>query len=231
MNEESIDKGLNWFEKALSLIDKYKFKTIFKGVAFILIVAATVGFIKNPTYIFEKYAEWQDRQHQERMEVRHKNSEKLHILSEKLMYKVGADRVTVLELHNGLENTGGLPFSKCSATYEALQIGVHPIADQYQSVNLSLIPFAYHLFEQGYWCGDVEELLNYDKSLYYKMKSNGCEHFAACLIEGIDTPLAFLFVSFSNETDETHSCEEVRENIRHISMEMAVLMEVSNYVK
>lgn len=228
--EQKIDKGIGWIEKVLNLIKQYRIWDFIKAIMVILLIAATVGFISNPTYIFEKYDEWQDKQHQERIELRHKNSERLHILSEKLLYKVDADRVTVLELHNGLTGNGGLPFSKCSATYEAINEQVNPIADQYQNVNLSLMPFAYKLFQSGYWCGDIEELEEYDRSLYYKMKSNGCEHFAACVIEGIDKPLAFLFVSFSKVPDD-HNCQDVRENIRHIAMEMAVLIEVSNYVK
>lgn len=228
--EQKIDKGIGWIEKVLNLIKQYRIWDFIKAIMVILLIAATIAFINNPTYIFEKYEEWQDRQHQEKIELRLKNSERLHILSEKLLYKVNADRVTVLELHNGLTGQGGLPFSKCSATYEAINEHIYPIADQYQNVNLSLMPFAFNLFQQGYWCGNIEELADLDRSLYYKMKSNGTEHFAACVIEGIDKPLAFLFVSFS-QVPEGHNCQEVRENIRHIALEMAVLMEVSNYVK
>ena len=36
--EEKIDKGLNWFDKALTIVEKYKFKTIFKAVIYILIL-------------------------------------------------------------------------------------------------------------------------------------------------------------------------------------------------
>lgn len=229
MNETKIDKGLNWFEKALQIVEKYKFKTVLKAIFYILLIAATVGFISHPTWIFEQYEEWKDKQHTEALNIRNNNNQKLQILSEKLLYKIGADRVMVLELHNGLTGNGGLPFSKCSATYEAIDNNIIPIANQYQDVNLSLMPFSYELFRQGYWCGDVETLTQYDRSLFYKMKSNGCEHFAACVIEGIDKPLAFLFVSFTNDVDEMHNCQEVRENIRHIAMEMAVLMEINTY--
>lgn len=227
--EQKIDKGLNWFERALQIVEKYKFKTVFKAIIYILLIAATIGFISHPTWIFEQYETWKDKQHSQALEIRNNNNQKLHTLAEKLLYKVGADRVMVLELHNGLTGNGGLPFAKCSATYEAIDNNVNPIANQYQDVNLSLMPFSYELFKVGYWCGDIEELAQYDRSLYYKMKSNGCEHFAACVIEGIDKPLAYLFVSFTNSVNETHSCLDVRENIRHIAMEMAVLMEVNTY--
>ena len=47
--------------------------------------------------------------------------------------------------------------------------------------------------------------------------------------KGIDKPLAFLFVSYTKPIDETHNCEEVRENIRHLVLELAVLLEIRNY--
>lgn len=226
MNNESVNNGIAWLDKALQMVEKYKIRAIFKGIFVVLLIAATVGFISNPTFIFEQYAKWADKQHQELMERRMKNNEKLHIRAEQLMYRVGADRVMVLELHNGLENNAGLPFSKCSATYEALNMGVRPIADQYQSINLSLMPFAAFLSEKGYWCGNVEDIEEIDRGLYYKMLSNNTTHFAACVIEGVDKPLAFLFVSFS-AVDDNHKCAEVREAVRHIALETALLLELN----
>ena len=227
-----IDRALGWLEKGLQIVERYKLKTIFKAFFIIALIAAFIGFLKNPTWIFEKYDEWKRHEHTIALEQRLANSEKLHVSSEKLLYKVGADRVMVLELHNGLENANGLPFSKCSATYEALELNVSPVASQYQNVNLSLMPFVNEVFRKGYWCGDVDEIAEIDKGLYYKMKSNGTEHFACCLIEGIDKPLALLFVSFKNPVDSTtHDCSFIRENVRHIALEQALLLELNKYHK
>ena len=223
---DRTEKGLGLIERILELIKKYTFIDWLKSCVLILIIAAIVGIISNPSYIFDKYEEWKEKEHAERIEKRMVNNEKLHILSEKLMYKVGAKRVMILELHNGLENSAGMPFSKCSATYEALNDGVKPVAEQYQNTNLSLMPFATYLFENGYWCGDVDDIKEIDRGLYFKLKANETEHLAACVIEGVDKPLAFLFVSFDPICDD-HECKEVRENIRHIALESALLLELS----
>lgn len=223
---EKISKGLGLVERALEILEKYKIRTVFKGCFIILIIAAVIGFINNPTWIFDKYQEWEEKQHTEKMELTYKNNEKLHIITEKLLYKTDAKRVMVLSLHNGNESNGGLPFAKCSAVYEALNDNVPPIAGQYQETQLSLIPFATELFKNGYWCGDVEELKKYDKGLYYKMKSNETEHFAAYVVRGIDGPLAFIFVSF-DPVDTTHKCTDVKESIIQTGLEMAVLMELN----
>lgn len=230
VEKNQIDTALGWLDRGLAIVERYRLKTIFKALFILALIAGFIAFLKNPTWIFEKYEEWKRKEHTIALEQRMANSEKLHVSSEKLLYKVGADRVMVLELHNGLENANGLPFSKCSATYEALEMNVSPVANQYQNVNLSLMPFVNEVFRKGYWCGDVDEIATIDKGLYYKMKSNGTEHFACCLIEGIDKPLALLFVSFKTPIDSTlHDCSHVRENIRHIALEQALLLELNKY--
>ena len=225
--EQKIDKGLGWLEKCLSIVEKYKFKTIFKAVAVILIIAATVGFLKNPTWIFEQYEEWKDKQHQEQMDLRNVNNQKIQHILDKSLYKIGADRITILELHNGTESIGGLPFTKCSATFEVMDDGIIPIAQQYQDQQLSLIPFSHYLAENGYFCGNLKELETIDRGLYHRMASNGTTHFAACLIEGVEKPLAFLFVSFNGPLSDDHNCENVRLQIRHIALEVALCLELN----
>lgn len=225
---EKVEKGIGVLDKALNLVERYKLKTIFKGCFIILLIAALIGFLNNPTWIFEKYEEWKEKQHQTEMDIRTVNNDKIQHLIEKSLYKIGADRITILELHNGNTGVGGLPFTKCSATFEYMDDGVLPIANQYQEQQLSLIPFANHLFNEGYWCGDIEELEQYDRALYHRMSSNGTEHFAACVIEGVDKPLALLFVSFGEVDMNEHNCQIVREQIRHISLEIALLLELNN---
>lgn len=225
-NIENTEKGIGWFERILNLVEKYKIKHFIKAVFVILLIAATVGFIKNPTWVFEEYERWKEKQHTEEMDLRAVNNEKIQHLIEKSLYKIEADRIMILELHNGNNSMGGLPFNKCSATFEYMDDGIYPIAGQYQDQQLSLIPFANYLFNNGYWCGNIKDLEQLDRALYHKMASNGTEHFAACLIEGINNPLAFLLVSFKT-IDNEHNCELVREQIRHISLEIAVLLELN----
>lgn len=75
---------------------------------------------------------------------------KVHNICDRLLFKVDASRVLILELHNGNAGEGGLPFAKATCTYEALNFDVIPVANQYDGVNLSLIPFADVMFKEGY---------------------------------------------------------------------------------
>lgn len=229
-NIENTERGIGWFERVLNLVEKYKIRHFFKAAFVILLIAGVVGFLKNPTWIFEQYEIWKEKQHQETIDLRLQNTHKIQHLMEKSLYKIECDRIMLLELHNGNTGIGGLPFAKCTATYEVMDDNILPIAQQYQEQNLSLIPFANKLFKEGYWCGDVKDLEAFDRGLYHKMASNGTEHFAACVIEGVDKPLAFLFVSFKDIVEE-HNCAEVREQVRHISLELALLLEINKNYK
>ena len=230
INIDNTDNALGWLEKMLALLKEYGPWRILGATLLITVVSAFLYFMLNFTKVFEIYDAWKDRQHDERMELRMQMGPKIQSLTDKLTFRVDASRTVVLELHNGNTGNGGLPFTKCTATYESMNVGVQPIAQQYQDVNMSLMPFAHKLFQEGYWCGETEELQEIDRALYYKMKSNGTEHFAACVIEGVDNKaIAFMIVSFDEplETLNHHDCDNTRNNIRHVAMELAVILEVS----
>lgn len=222
---------LGWLESALNLVKQYGITKILIVTFLISLISTYFYIIFNPEAAFDAYDRWRQITHTELFDLRMENAPKIQNLIDKLTFKVDASRTMVLELHNGSDGVGGLPFTKCSATYESLNIGAHPVASQYQNQNMSLIPFATFIFDKGYWCGNTDELLQIDRALYHKMKSNNTEHFAACVIEGIDKPLAILMVSFEKMPDEAHNCEEIRENIRHISMELSVFLEVEKMMK
>lgn len=228
---DNTDKILGSIGKALELVKNYGITRILTTALLIAILSVFFYFLFNPNTAFDLYEKWKQLKHTELMDIRMQNAPKIQFLIDRLTFKTDATRTMILELHNGSDGIGGLPFTKCSATYESLNIGAHPASSQYQNQNMSLIPFATYIFEKGYWCGNTEDLQEIDRGLYYKMKSNKTEHFSACVIEGIDKALAILIVSFDKIPNEEHDCEKVRENIRHVAMEIAVYLEVERIIK
>lgn len=229
---DNTDDAIGWLERFLELLTKYGFWKILGATIGIAIVSIMLYFALNWQKGFELYDAWKARQHDDKMELRMEIGPKIQTLTDKLTFTVNATRTVVLEMHNGNTGNGGLPFTKCTATYESLNIGKMPVAEQYQEQNMSLIPFASFLFKRGYWCGSIEEIESIDRALYYKMKMNGVEHFAACTIEGIDNKaIAFMIVTFDEETDFTkHDCEQTRNYIRHAAMELSVFLEVTRLI-
>lgn len=232
-NIENTSKGLNLLDKVLAMVDKYKISTILKSLFLLLLISFSIAFASHPTWIFDKYIEYEEKIHSEKMNLRLRNTDKIQTLLEKNLYKIGADRIVLLELHNGANGEGGLPFYKCSATYESINDGVFPVSSQYQSVNLSLMPFASYLFQNRYFYGTIEDISNIDRALYYKMASNSAKRVYATVIEGVDKPIAFLFVTFQNDGEigeiSGEKCDI--DNINHLSLEIALLLELNNSQK
>ena len=228
---DNADDALGWLEKMLQLIKEYGVINILKAGLLLILTCIVLYFTFNPNKIIDIYNAIRDKSHIEQMDIRTEITPKIQILCDKLTFKTNASRTLVLELHNGNTGIGGLPFTKCTATYESLNIGKIPVSNQYQEVNMSLIPFTSLLYKQGYWCGDIDSLETIDRGLYYKMKSNEVEHFAACLIEGVDDKaIAFMIVTFDKDSYlDTHNCTSIRDDIRHVAMELAVHLELINY--
>lgn len=225
---DKTGQGLGFLEKALTLIKQYRLWDFIKAFIVVFLVALMCFCITNPTKVFEYFQKAGQIAHDELIEHRLNNTHKIQSSIDRLLYKVGASRVEVLEMHNGSNSISGIPFLKATATFEALDDDVQPIANQYNEVNLSLIPFATKLFDEGYWCGDTEDMKIIDKSLCYRMLSNNTNHFAAVVIQGVDKPIGFLFVSF-DDLPENHSCEQIKKEINKTALEIGVLMEVNKY--
>lgn len=222
-NIDGTGTGIGFMERILALVNKYHFKDFLKAFTVLILIGLGVWFISNPGWVFERYDKWAEQKHERMTEIRRDNSERINLLLDKALYRMGADRIVLLELHNGTTGASGLPFEKCSATYEAVDY-VRPVSNQYQNVNISLYPFTKYLKDNGYWQGKVEDLISIDKSLSYRMMSNGVESLAGCLIEGVDKPLAFLFVTYGEEGCSLDSTA-VRNDVRHVAMELALLLE------
>lgn len=223
---ENTAKGLGLIEKALNLIKTYTLWDFFKAFIVVLLTAILTFCIVSPSTVFEYFQRAGDKRHSELLSQRLSNTHKIQSSVDRLLYKVGASRVLVCELHNGSNSIGGLPFLKATATFEGLNDNVYPISSQYNEVNLSLIPFASHLFKEDYWCGDTEKMKQIDKSLCYRILSNNTQHFAASVIYGVDKPIGFIFVSFENEPSD-HDCKTVEREIHKTAMEIGLMMEIN----
>lgn len=217
---------IGWIDSFLKLLKQYGVSKIIIATLLVTIISIFMYFAFNPSKIFQVYETWKEDQHIELIETRKRNAPKIQSLIDKLTLYVNANRTVILELHNGNSGVGGLPFNKCSATFEGLNIGTPPVGSQYQEQTLTLIPFASFLFNHGYWSGPTDSIKTIDKALYHKLKSNNAEYICAGVIEGIDYPLAFIFVTYEKIPDENYDMSLVRENIQHVAMEVAVLLEV-----
>jgi hypothetical protein len=115
-----------------------------------------------------------------------------------MLYHLNANRVSVMEFHNGKTNPSGLGFYYIDMTYEVCKDGYLNIANQYTNVNLSLLNIATILYQDGYWYGTTDDLRKTDPMLANMIERNGTTWIALLLLEG-SSELGILEVSFDHE--------------------------------
>lgn len=223
-NINNQEKSLSLVEKVLQICDKYSVWNILKALLMLILVSYVCWFAFNPGRIFELYERYQKKAHDELLEQRRETNPKIQMACDQLRSQTGADRVIFLELHNGKVGTGGLPFEHASASCESLADGIWPVADQYQNVSLSLLPFSNYLFEHEYYSGDITGLQDIDKSLMYRMMSNSVTHCAMTVVQGVDKPVGLLVLTYTTGVD--HECPVIRKKMENTALKLGVLVEV-----
>lgn len=219
---EKVDTGLSWIDRALQIVDKYKFKTIFKAIGVIFLIAVVVGFINNPTWIFEQYEEYKKKEHSERVELAMKNSQLIQYEMDALRMKTNASRVVLLTFHNQKQTLSGVPYIYLTAQNESVDYGVTPVAEKYEVVKCSLYPFVNYIIQNEYFAGDIESLASIDKAIAYRMMGNDVTHCSIMNIEG-ESLLGVLVVTYTDDC-ENHNCKDVEMTVRKSATKIGILL-------
>lgn len=219
---ENIDKGLGWLDKSLQIVEKYKVRTIAKAVFIILVIAALIGFIKNPAWIFEQYEEYKKKEHTERVEAAMRNTQLIQYEIDALRMKTNASRVVLMTFHNQKQTLSGVPYIYLTAQNESLDYGVTPVAEKYEVLKCSLYPFVNYIIQNEYFSGDIDSLASIDKALAYRMMGNDVTHCSIMNIEG-DGLLGVLVVTYTDDC-ENHNCKDVEMIVRKSATKIGILL-------
>lgn len=228
MNE--VNTGIGWLEKILTLVSKFKILDFLKAFFIMLILAIVVGFIARPESFFKKYDDYKEKIHKEKMEKVEKNNTIIHAELENILYRTGADRVLLLTYHNSKQSLTGLPYIYLTATNEAIQFDVKPVAEGYEAVKTSLYPMIDYLSKKEYFCGNIEDLRAIDKALAYRMQGNDVTHLSMLHIEG-EYPLGVIVCTYTHAIGENHRCKEVESIVRKSGVKIGVLLSDDNTKK
>lgn len=226
-NLDNNIKTNSLLEKTLTLIKSYSLWDFIKAFIVMFILAVFTFCLTQPSKVIEYFERAKTAEHTELLQQRAEQNIRIQKITDKLLYTTNAQRVEVIELHNGAIANGGLPFLKATCTFENVADNVIPISSQYKDISLSLIPFASYLNNHQIWYGNTEEMKQFDKSLCYRLLSNNTTHFAATRITDGTKTIGFLFVSFSNVSD-VHNCNYVKEHINMAATEISILLSIKN---
>lgn len=123
-----------------------------------------------------------------------------HISNElkSLLIKLGADKACVIEMHNGTNNFGGLPFVYGDMVYEEISPEVLSSIDEFKDINLGKLPFMSLHYKEGTWIGSVDEIENEDPYFAGKLRISKVEYGSILVLEGAHSPIGFLLVFFTD---------------------------------
>ena len=131
-----------------------------------------------------------------------------------------------IEMYSGkITNVDSSTVSGAAVRIIKDDIEVNTSVSDYSYENLIKVATELSKSFEGEVTTKVEEFKDIDKALYYKMMANGTEHIACCVIQGVNEPLAFLFITFDKKTD-LHNCDEIHSIINDCSLQLSLLMEL-----
>ena len=194
---------LTIIEQMIVMIEKYGWWKIIKATLFMLSLAFILFNIANLKNIVSDVINEQNESeiiaHDTAMDFRRSIKEEIDGILNNVLNKTNADRVFVLELHNGTNNTAGLPFIYAEMTYCAVAENIHHIDEDYINLNLSRFNFPLYLERNKYFYGDIEKLKKVDDKLALRLQSNGAKYIAIMSLQGLHTELGYIGVTFCND--------------------------------
>lgn len=206
---------LTIIEQMIVMIEKYGWWKIIKATLFMLSLAFILFNIANLKNIISDVIDEQNESeiiaHDTAMDFRRSIKEEIDGILNNVLTKTNADRVFVLELHNGTNNTAGLPFIYAEMTYCAVAENINHIDEDYINLNLSRFNFPLYLERNKYFYGDIEKLKNVDDKLALRLQSNGAKYIAIMALQGLHTELGYVGITFCDDdipanSDEVMSC-------------------------
>ena len=230
---------LSFLEKTVKLIERYGLFKIFKALCVILIfvyimcnganlVDTLIGRISCET--IDRAAIEKTEVHDRAMSLRQDAKPKIDDMLTYTLSKTDCDRVFVIEIHNGTNNTAGLPFVYGEMTYETVREGITHIDEDYTSLNLSRFNFPLYIKQHHYWIGTIEELQKVDPKIAQRLTSNDVTYLALIDIHGVKNDLGFFGITYCNG-NQPKTREEIITILMEESQKLSTILDFATYAK
>lgn len=198
----------NLIDPLIKLIKNFGFARAIGYLVMLCCVVFTAISLFNMDKIVEKAISDNQREqteaHDRAVEKRYVNSPKIDQILNEVLYKYGADRVCVVEMHNGTKNVAGLPFIYGEMTYEVCRDGILPVDADYTQFNLSRLSFPTFMFEHNAYCGGMSDLGRIDDKFAERLLVNNSTFLCGYTLHGADNVIGYFGViwcgGYPNET-------------------------------
>lgn len=196
---EQVNNTLSWVERTFGFVKKIGFQNILITLMMVFLVSVVGQAVFNPEGLVKRVEQIINEQHTESV-IKRLNSEpeiRQNLVS--LKNELNADRVYVLETHNGGSNLAGLPFLYVDLTYAEPKSAYEWMENEYRNVRLSRYPWASELYKENFYAEPIEYLENLDPELYYRLKNENVEYMASIMMYGTYNPSGVLGVVYTTK--------------------------------
>lgn len=214
---------IGWLDKILSLEAKYGIGKIIMAfmIMFIAIMMGVIAF--NPNVIIREITKRQQQAHNEALVRRLEVDPIIRKDLLEMRCELEGTRTFVFETHNGGSNLNNLPFLYVDMTYEEVEEGLMGLESDYKNFRLSRYPFADFIYREQFWCGDVEDIKEIDKELYYRLVNDGAKYIGLMVMYGTFNPAGAVGVTYG-EGYEPASTTELRRSLMKYGNKIARLL-------
>ena len=211
MSPENVEHVITLMERVKGFIDKHGLKGTFTTLLTIFI-AGVIGYVTfNPGVIFERIQEIQIEQHNQAVKARLNADPKIRGYLLEMRIELNADRVYILETHNGGTNLTNLPFLYVDLTYAEPRTSLSWLEMEYTNLRLSRYPWAAYVYNHGYWFGPVSDAEKVDDELYQRLTKEGVAYMGMVMMYGEDSmPSGTLGVVYETDGERPNDMEVMR---------------------
>lgn len=218
----NVGNTLSWIERLSEMIKKAGLQNIVLTLMVLFLVVAVGKVMFNPEAIVERYEDINAKRHTESVIKRLENEPEIRRNLTELRNELNADRVYILETHNGGANLAGLPFLYVDLTYAEPKSSLSWLESEYKNVRLSRYPWATELYQNNYYSEPVDYLQNLDPELYYRLKNEDVSYMAAIMMYGKNNPSGVIGVVYTTH-DKMPDKETIRKTLIKYSSQLSVL--------
>lgn len=230
---------LGFWERLMKLKDKYGYWKLTKLVLFVAFAIALLFLAKNfgESYSFERQKEAMNEvmqennqqmflEHEEKMEQRRNIKPYVTEILKTTVTQMKCGRAFVIELHNGSNNTAGLPFIHASMTYEVVAQGIEPIDEDYQNISLTRFVFSEYLHQHDLWYGPIDEFIKMDPKMGGRLSHNGATFLVITTIRSTGCEIGYFgFIYYDNNFEQDFGKKENMEFILHSVQKLSNLLD------
>lgn len=223
-----VEEGFGPLEKMLKLLSKYGAWNIIKAIMLIVAFFVVIWTTTHIDTIFEnvivKQNEQKIEQHEAVLKRRNEIKPKIDLLLKNTLEELDADRVFVIEMHNGTNSLSGLPFIYCEMTYETCKKGIMRVDDEYGSVVMSRYTLPYYMTENQVYAGSVDELEELDPKLAHRMRDNGSYYICVANMYSFDSYIGYVGIGYA-EGSTPADVDKLKAEVFKLSQRVSILLD------